>query len=207
MYNFDRQIHAEIEWGYYMCLLDEYVGERAKAMNNRLTNEFESAELENSIKILKINIDLHEKFVKRILKRIRRNYIDKGNSAINTDNLCKKYPLPNIEIKGCFNEAQYLKKCEENLDELVYYNYQLEKEREKRITVNEYIDIIYFELERQKSLLKDLYRVTRRKNRYFSEQAYKKIVELINYQIFNNDFIFSEAYEKQIKSIQELINN
>lgn len=190
-----------------MYLLDEYVGERAKAMNNRLTNEFESAELENSIKILKINIDLHEKFVKRILKRIRRNYIDKGNSAINTDNLCKKYPLPNIEIKGCFNEAQYLKKCEENLDELVYYNYQLEKEREKRITVNEYIDIIYFELERQKSLLKDLYRVTRRKNRYFSEQAYKKIVELINYQIFNNDFIFSEAYEKQIKSIQELINN
>ena len=112
-----------------------------------------------------------------------------------------------IEIKGCFNEAQYLKKCEENLDELVYYNSQLEKEREKRITVNEYIDIIYFELERQKSLLKDLYRVTRRKNRYFSEQAYKKIVELINYQIFNNDFIFSEAYEKQIKSIQELINN
>lgn len=207
MYNFDRQIHAEIEWGYYMYLLDEYVGERAKAMNNRLTNEFESAELENSIKILKINIDLHEKFVKRILKRIRKNYIDKGNSAINTDNLCKKYPLPNIEIKGCFNEAQYLKKCEENLDELVYYNYQLEKEREKRITINEYIDIIYFELERQKSLLKDLYRVTRRKNRYFSEQAYKKIVELINYQIFNNDFIFSEAYEKQIKSIQELINN
>lgn len=207
MYNFDRQIHAEIEWGYYMYLLDEYVGERAKAMNNRLTNEFESAELENSIKILKINIDLHEKFVKRILKRIRKNYIDKGNSAINTDNLCKKYPLPNIVIKGCFNEAQYLKKCEENLDELVYYNYQLEKEREKRITVNEYIDIIYFELERQKSLLKDLYRVTRRKNRYFSEQAYKKIVELINYQIFNNDFIFSEAYEKQIKSIQELINN
>ena len=109
MYNFDRQIHAEIEWGYYMYLLDEYVGERAKAMNNRLTNEFESAELENSIKILKINIDLHEKFVKRILKRIRKNYIDKGNSAINTDNLCKKYPLPNIEIKGCFNEAQYLK--------------------------------------------------------------------------------------------------
>ena len=69
MYNFDRQIHAEIEWGYYMYLLDEYVGERAKAMNNRLTNEFESAELENSIKILKINIDLHEKFVKRILEK------------------------------------------------------------------------------------------------------------------------------------------
>ena len=50
MYNFDRQIHAEIEWGYYMYLLDEYVGERAKAMNNRLTNEFESAELEKNIK-------------------------------------------------------------------------------------------------------------------------------------------------------------
>lgn len=50
MYNFDRQIHAEIEWGYYMYLLDEYVGERAKAMNNRLTNEFESAELEIVLK-------------------------------------------------------------------------------------------------------------------------------------------------------------
>lgn len=69
MYNFDRQIHAEIEWGYYMYLLDEYVGERAKAMNNRLTNEFESAELENSIKILKINIDLHRKICKTYFKK------------------------------------------------------------------------------------------------------------------------------------------
>ena len=39
MYNFDRQIHAEIEWWYYMYLLDEYVGERAKAMNTYSSNK------------------------------------------------------------------------------------------------------------------------------------------------------------------------